>query len=440
MALIAYNLLLTVFSPPLLAYLLYRLVVLGKSRAGFHQRLGWVPALPPPPAAGRLWLHAVSAGEVVAAAAIARWLGDGPDCPELVISTTTPAGRTQAERLLPRAAARFFFPFDFIPCMLLALGRVRPTAVAAVETEVWPNWLFLARLQGVRTALVNGQFTDRGFARASRARWLYRGVLRHVDELRLQTQQAADRAMYLGAPPTSVRVVGNVKFEQAVAHPSEEVAAMVRATLGLGDGRPLWIAASTHPGEDKLVVEAFRHARQSVPDLALLLAPRHIERAMSVLDLARAANWSVALRSSGSARPVDILVLDTMGELSGLFALSRVAFIGGSLVPIGGHDLLQPLFHGSPALFGPHMQNQRDLAALALAAGAARRVMDAGELAAEVARCCQDPAALASLKASGRCLLEQNGGAARECAALLIRMAREGRKASGPRGSVEALP
>lgn len=419
-----YNLILLLASPLLLAYLTYRLVVRGKSRDGFAERLGFSPRLGAAPAAGRVWLHAVSAGEVVAAAAIARRLAEVAPQASVVISSTTPAGRQQAARLLPQAEACFYFPFDFLPCAWLSLARVRPTVVAAVETEIWPNWFYLARAGGVRTALVNGQFADKGFRGARKARVLYHWALGQVQALWMQTEQAAERALYLGADPTRVRLVGNVKFEQGVPALKPETEAAVRTALGPEGAYALWIAGSTHPGEEEAVLQAYRRARERVPGLKLLLAPRHIERAAEVLGLVERQGWIAARRSQLAPAPVDVLVLDTMGELAGVYALADVVFVGGSLAPVGGHDILQPVFHGRPTLFGLHMHNQQDLAQLALAEGAAVQVRDAEELAAQVVRFCTDVAAREAIKSAGLALLRKNSGAAQECANLLAAFAR----------------
>jgi 3-deoxy-D-manno-octulosonic-acid transferase len=419
-----YNAALLLASPLLLLYLVHRLVIRGKSREGFAQRLGFAPQLPPPPTEGRVWLHAVSAGEAVAAAAIVRRLQEEAPGVEVVISTTTPAGQQQARRLIPGARAWFYFPFDFLPCVALALLRVRPTAVAPVETEVWPNWLWVARKLGIRTALVNGQFADKGFRGARKARWLYRWALGLVDVFAMQSRLAAERGVFLGAPEKRVRLIGNAKFDQAVPPPAPAASEAVRRALEVDRGRVLWIAASTHPGEEEQVLAAFRRLREAVPDLALLMAPRHIERAAAVLALVRCDGWAAGLRSEQPGPPLDVLVLDTMGELAGLYALGDVVFLGGSLQPIGGHDILQPMLHGKPTLFGPHMHNQRDLAEFALRAEAAIQVRDEADLADQVALLLRDPGRAAELTAGARTLLDENAGAAREYARILAQLAR----------------
>jgi 3-deoxy-D-manno-octulosonic-acid transferase len=422
-----YNLALLLASPLLAAYLAYRIVVRGKSREGFAQRLGFVPRLGAPPPAGRVWLHAVSAGEVVAAAAIARELGEAAAEIELVVSTTTPAGYQQALKLVPQARACFYFPFDFLPCVWTALGRIRPSVVAAVETEIWPNWFWAARCRGVRRALVNGQFADRGFRKARNARRLYQWALGEIDYLWMQSPLAADRARELGAPPERVRVVGNAKFDQPVQAAAPAAAEAVTALLGLTGGRRLWVAASTHPGEEEQVLAAFAQARRHAPDLALLLAPRHLERTGEVLGLLESTGLRVARRSrraETTTSPADVCLLDTMGELAGLYELADVVFVGGSLIAIGGHDILQPLFHGRPTLFGPHMHNQRDLAALAQSAGAALQVADAEELAAAVCDVLGSAELRARLAEGAERLLRENAGAAGACAEMLAALAR----------------
>jgi 3-deoxy-D-manno-octulosonic-acid transferase len=275
----------------------------------------------------------------------------------------------------------------------------------------------------VRTAIVNGQFADKGFRRARRALRLYRWALGNVERLLLQTERAAERARLLGAEPSRIRVVGSAKFEQQIAALSPDAATCLRSRLG--EDAPILVAGSTHPGEEEQVLDAFRVARQAIPGLRLLLAPRHVGRADEVEHVVHAAGFRPARRSAGPGNPVDVLILDTMGELAGCYAAGRVAFLGGSLAPIGGHDLLQPLLQGCPVLFGPHMHNQRDVADLALEVGAASEVGSPPELASMVVRLATDECAREKQVRAGRALLARHAGAAGEYARELIRMVRE---------------
>ena len=418
-------------SPALAMYLGYRLMVQGKSREGFCQRLGALPRLGPPPPAGRIWLQAVSAGEVAAAAPIIRHLRRRPTPPEVVLSTTTPAGQEQARRLQLDLAACCYFPFDFWPCVVAGLNRLQPTAIASVETEIWPNWLQAAGQRGVGTALVNGRFSDRGFRRAHPFRCLYRWPLRRLDALLMQSDRDAERARRLGGPEDRLRVVGNAKFEQNVPPLDAAEARRLRGELGLVEGQRLLIGGSTHPGEEAALLDAFAKLLPRFPDLRLLLAPRHLRRADEVERLIRKRGWNCRRRSrtdSPKATRAPVVLLDTMGELARLYGLATLAFVGGSLVPVGGHDVLQPLFHGVPPLFGPHMHNQRQFAALTTEAGAAVQVDSAACLSREIASLLDDAERRNRLQAAGRALIRRHAGAARDAAELLADLAAAGRR------------
>jgi 3-deoxy-D-manno-octulosonic-acid transferase len=259
-----------------------------------------------------------------------------------------------------------------------------------------------------------------------------------MDRLWMQSHLAAERGLYLGAPAERLRVVGNVKFDQELPAPRPEAVKALQTAFG-SDDRPLWIAGSTHPGEEEQVLAAFKRLRAKLPELSLLLAPRHIERAAEVTALAEVDGWSVARRSRVSG-PVDVLVLDTMGELSALYGFADVVFVGGSLIPIGGHDILQPLFYGKPTLFGPHMHNQRDIAALALEAEAALKVSDTQELTRAVEKILAQPELREALEENARHLLAENTGAAEECAALLYSLGRGEEPPPGSSASRSGAP
>jgi 3-deoxy-D-manno-octulosonic-acid transferase len=452
-----YNLALIALSPVIGIWLVYRLAIRRKSRDGFAQRLGFVPARAD--GSSPIWVHAVSAGEMVAAAAVVRELRQRAPEVGIVVSTTTPAGLGQARRLIPGAHSIFYFPFDILPSVRLALSRVRPALFVAVETEIWPNFYREASRRGVRLAVVNGHFSDRTMRRlAGRARFLrplYAAALRLVDRFGMQTSLDAERAIALGAEASRVYVCGNSKFDQAVASLTPGETARLRRAFGLREGQPLWIAGSTHPGEEEQILAAWDAVREgdgvgrptpglpAVSDLALMIAPRHVERADAVEELcvrrveARAgacgrshpvirrsrvaAGRDGAADTEPHAPPLPPVILrDTVGELAAFYGLASVVFVGGSLAPIGGHDVLQPLFHGKPTFFGPHMHNQRDMAALAAASGAAEPVSDAGALAAAVRTVLTDPARARAMAGAATALLAANQGAAGRCADLIL--------------------
>lgn len=475
MSFLLYNVAFVLLSPLIALWIYVRLFVQRRAREGWRERMGEAPQRPS--AEPCIWVHAVSAGEMVAAAPVVRALRQARPDVEVVVSTMTPAGLVQARRLIADARATFYFPIDFWPCVCRALARVRPSLFVAVETEVWPNFLHAAARRGIPTAVVNGRFSDRTLRRltgpARLLRLPYAAALRQVKRLAMQTPEDVERAVSLGAPRERVTVCGNTKFDQSIVAPHEgEQDALCRA-FGLRPDQPLWIAGSTHPGEEEQVLAAWHEVRATLPDLALMIAPRHIERADQVEALCRRVapghpfvrrsraegdsprraqsterraqspnDSALALRSAlctlRSAaldaeweypRLPPILLLDTLGELAGMYALASVVFVGGSLAPVGGHDVLQPLFHGKPTFFGPHMHNQRDLAALSLAAGATRQVSDAGELAAGVrdvltgGRGSRAGEGLgASMERGARVLLDAHRGAAERSALAVIEL------------------
>lgn len=446
-----YNLILL---PVLFPYLAWRLLVRGKSRAGLAERFGRVPKLGPAPSEGRVWVHAVSMGETVAALPVIRALRTALPGAAVLVSTTTPTGQAQARRAFPDAALHFYFPIDLPWVARRVLDRVRPSAIVLMEAEIWPNLVTAARRRGVPVVVANAHLSDRTLRRASRLRALLAPLLAGITRYLAQSPAIRDRALSLGIPADRVSVVGHTKFDQEVPSFTLEEGAKLRAALGLSPQQPLFLAGSTHEGEEELILDAWEAARTVVPELALMLAPRHLTRVEAVHALIERRGFQVvrhsgvqAFSSSGNPsdrsdptkqsdtlqshpeglnaeRPNPVLLLDTMGELARLYGLAAVAFVGGSLAPKGGHDILQPLFHGVPTLFGPHVHNQRTLVELALSAGAARQVEDADGLARALLQLLTDAPARSCMQAAAAQLLAENRGAASRCAAVVAALVR----------------
>jgi len=358
----------------------------GRDLAQRFGRLG--DGLPPEP---RCWIHAVSVGESAAAVPLVeeirrRW-------PELgiVVSTITPTGaRIVAERLAGAATHRYF-PIDLPGPVRRALDAARPRFFIAIETELWPNFLRALARRRIPAMIANGRISDRSFRRYRWVRVLMRRVLANVSVFAMQTEEDARRIIALGAPPSRVVVTGNLKSDLVPGAAGDEPA-IWRERLGLGADARLWIAGSTHRGEEALVLDAFLSARTRCPGLALLLAPRHPERAGEVEDLIRARGLAPVRRSrlpAGGA-PGAVVILDTVGELAALYALAEVVFVGGSLVPIGGHNVLEPAMRGKPVLVGPHTSNFREGAELLQRSGGGLVVKDGPELERELARLLED--------------------------------------------------
>jgi 3-deoxy-D-manno-octulosonic-acid transferase len=364
-----------------------------RRRAGYTQdlaqRFGHLgEGLPPEP---RCWIHAVSVGESAVAVPLVegirrRW-------PELgiVVSTITPTGaRIVGERLAATAVHRYF-PLDLPGPVRRALDRARPRFFIAIETELWPNFLRALARRRIPAMIANGRISDRSFRRYRWVRGLMRRVLADVSIFAMQSEEDARRIVALGAPPDRVVVTGNLKSD--LRPETGESGARWRECLGLSADAPLWIAGSTHRGEETMVLDAFVRARARCPALVLLVAPRHPERAGEVEELVRARGLTPVRRSRlpQDRAPGSVVVLDTVGELAQLYALAEVVFVGGSLVPVGGHNLLEPAMRGKPVLFGPHTSNFRESAELLQRSGGGVVVKDGDGLARELERLLDHP-------------------------------------------------
>jgi len=382
-----------------------------RERFGF----GRVPSAPVP--RGRFWVHAVSVGEVMAAvplvqALVARW-----PAADIVVSTVTATGERVARARLGEAVAMLTFPLDFRGAVRRTVRRVDPACFIALETELWPNLLRALREAKVPAVLANGRISDRSSRRYRWVRGLFRRVLRDVALFCMQSEEDARRIINLGAPPERVLVTGNLKME---AHSGDAGAEQLwRRLLHLGQA-PVVVAGSTHRGEEAIVLDAFQAVRSGADGLRLVLAPRHPERLDEVESLARARGLSVVRRSRvspGNGAPV--VLLDTMGELASLYAVADVIFVGGSLVPVGGHNVVEPALHAKAVVFGPHMTNFRDAAALLLRADAAVQVEDGAALATTLGRLLGDaPARRALGRAAWSAVRSHQGACVRTIAAL----------------------
>lgn len=390
----------------------------GKYRRGLRERLGRVPVWAGP--ARPLWLHAVSVGEVMAATPLAReLLARRPDLP-LLVSTVTDTGRAVAEQRLP-ARQFVFFPLDFGWAVGRALDRLRPRLVLLTETELWPNFLAACGERGIPVAVINGRISPRSFPRYRRVRRWFGRALAGVRLFCMQSAPDAERILRLGAPPDRVRVVGNLKYDlPGLTQPPDPEG--VRARLGLPPGRRLLVAGSTHRGEEEVLLEAFQAVRAARGDLCLLLAPRHPERLEEVERLVRRAGLTGVRRSALPAQPpgeAAVILLDTMGELAGLYAAAAVVYIGGSLVPHGGQNMLEPAAVSRPVLHGPYMGNFSEMRDLFRQAGAAIQVEDGTSLRRELAALLDEPARADRMGEAGRQIVEAHRGATRRTAELL---------------------
>jgi 3-deoxy-D-manno-octulosonic-acid transferase len=337
---------------------------------------------------------------------------------KIYLSHVTPAGREAGEARLPSIAGRFYLPLDWRWAARKALARIRPSLLVIVETELWPNLLRAAQEAGARVVMVNARMSKRSRRGYQFARPFIRRVLADVDAIYAQTEDDAERFRQLGAQPERVKMVGNLKFDAQPPHLGEFARALKSALRQTQRG-PVLVAASTMPGEEPLVLQAWDLIQARYPKALLIVAPRHPARFEEVArdlsrtqrDFVRRTTLQVSEKAlSGQLASTAILFLDTIGELAGVFELADLVFIGGSLVPTGGHNLLEPAYWSKVIAFGPHMENFRDIAKLFLDAGAAIQVRNPEELA-HTAWLLENKEVREQLGASARRVLEQNSGA-----------------------------
>lgn len=394
------------------------LAVLRRATRGVPANLGArLGRWPPLPGAGpRAWLHAVSVGEAIAATPLLDGLRQRYPSTPVVMTTVTQTGATVVrERFRDRAAHRFL-PVDLPGAVRRAIAAVEPRFLICMETELWPNLFHTLAERRVPIMIANGRLSDRSFRRYRLVRGFMRGVLDDVRVFAMRSAEDARRVIALGARPERVFVTGNIKHDVG-AEDAAGVAELWRRLLGLANGRPAWVAGSTHRGEEEIVLAAHAEACRRFPELALIVAPRHPERAHDVRALIESRGWPSVRRSElpqrapASGGPFPVVVLDTVGELAQLYAIADVVFVGGSLVPAGGHNVLEAAARGKAVLTGPHTDNFRDATALLAAAGAARTVRDATTLGAELTTLLGDPGLREQLGAAGRAAVASRHGA-----------------------------
>jgi 3-deoxy-D-manno-octulosonic-acid transferase len=379
-------------------------------RVGLRERLGAQPAVAP----GAIWVHGASVGEILAASRLIDRLSKGGH--DVVTSTVTLTGREVMRRARPELPCHLA-PLDHPWCVEVALARVRPRALVLIETEVWPSWIAAASRAGVPVVLVSGRVSDRSFPRYSRLRWALAPTFARLTAVGARTEIDRERFVFLGTPPDRVQITGDLKLERDEA-PRPLADDLDRALAGLS----LFVAGSTHSGEEMAALAALAEIESRGLRAALVLAPRRPERAAEVVRLVRAAGRSVRRRTALGADPLatgEVLVLDTVGELAPLYARADVAFVGGSLVPRGGHNILEPVFAGRPVLFGRHTSNVRHAVEMLADSGAALRVEDPRELGQAAGELLLDPEAARRIGARGRDVLLSHRGSSQRAAELI---------------------
>ena len=423
-----YSLLVLVLAIVASPWFIYQAVRYKKYVASLGQRMGYLPVSFNMDGDESIWVHAVSVGEVLTARPLITELKRRYPNLRMFLSTTTMAGQQLARRSVQDVDAVFYFPFDFGFVVRRTLNLVRPKLFVMMETEIWPNLLRECRVRGVKTAVVNGRLSARSFPRYRMVRPLMRRVLDHIDRFLVQSEESARRFIDLGADPARVVVTGSLKFDSLEVSPSALQARSrdrVLRYFRVSSSRPVIVAGSTMKGEETTVLKAFRRVRSMTPNTLLVLAPRNPERFGEAEQLARAEGWKVARRSDLAidAEPrVDVVILDTIGELATIYQIGTLVFVGGSLVPTGGHNVLEPAVFGKPIVFGPNMQNFAEIAEAFVTNGAGVQLENEEQLEQVFVELMGDPVRRARLGAAARALVEANRGANEKSVAVLSQL------------------
>jgi 3-deoxy-D-manno-octulosonic-acid transferase len=379
-----YNLLFTLALMATLPYYFFRMGRRGGYRRGFGQRLGWYDKELRRKVAERhrIWVHAVSVGEVsVAQRFMDAWRQEHPDT-AFVLSTTTSTAYALAGRSLNSEDVLVYFPVDFPPVLRAVISIIRPQMLVLTEGEWWPNLIRMIRSRAIPILLINGRMSQNSFRGYRRVRWFFSRVLRMVDLICVQSRQDADRLLNLGADPKSVHVTGSAKYDAAKQDPdSMRKALEILKAAGLAPADTFLLGGSTWPGEETILLEAYLRFKPVYPELHLILVPRHAERRNEVMSEVLSRGLRVVQRSrmEGAAPPVeppDVLLIDTIGELKHLFAVASVIFMGKSLTTHGGQNIIEPAAYRKPIVIGPYNENFTEVVSDFLSAGAVIQVQD----------------------------------------------------------------
>jgi 3-deoxy-D-manno-octulosonic-acid transferase len=394
----------------------------GNYRNKFGQRLGLYDRVTRSKLARQpnTWMHAVSVGEVMIALKLAAKMKERELDLHLALTTTTTTGFALAHRQAPEWIEVLYSPLDFWPLMQRAFAVIRPVRVVLVEAEVWPNLTAIAHRQKIPLALVNARLSPRSEGRFRRFKFFVRPYFQKLDLICVQEAEEAPRWQSLGVNSGRIEIVGSIKFDPEDECARPETPRHVLRNLGVDPARPILLGGSTHPGEEEILARTFCELRTAFPDLFLVIAPRHVERAHEIEAELRPFRLTIARRQAPSSPDkIDCLLLDTTGELRDWYAVATVVFIGKSLTARGGQNPVEAILAGRPVVFGPHMENFAALARSLVEAGGAIQLRDQTGLTNTLAALLEDPAKRQSLVQEARKVLDRHRGATARTAQLL---------------------
>ncbi|MGP0628655.1 3-deoxy-D-manno-octulosonic acid transferase [Nitrospina sp. 32_T5] len=399
-------------------------IINGKKTRGLGHHFGYVPSVKRKEGRPLVWVQALSFGEVNAAAPVLRRLHeDRPDL-DIVVSVTTDSGYDGACRQIPFARTIFFHPLDCWPFLNLALARIRPDLYVLTDTGFWPGMIYLLKTRGIPQVLFNGRLSEKSLKCYGFVKPWVRGLLNRFDLICMQSEAGRQAMVSLGARPEILRVVGDTKYD-GLKPVGEPEGFRLREALRIPASHPVWVAGSTHPGEEAIVLDSYEQLRVRFPKLTLVLAPRRLERVGEVMGLIEARGLNAVRKSElkpDDSHGRDVIVLDTMGELAKLYAVADVTFVGRSLIaPGGGHSLIEPAAQGKVVLHGPHVENVQHSADELGTLGIAIEVADADAMAKRITELFEEDTLHARLTEKAVTLVKEKKGASREMAALILR-------------------
>lgn len=405
---ILYNIILVLLTLLLSPIILFKLVTVPKYRGGISQKLGRIRKKVKRVIQGTrpIWVHAVSVGEVMAAHPLIRELKKKYPGRKLILSTVTVTGNYTARQRVPEADAVFFFPFDYPWIVRKVIRRINPVIVLVAETELWPNFFRELSRAGIPSAVINGRISGSSYKNYLKFKSFFRQVFGQVTLFCMQSGEDAARVKDIGAPAGRVMVTGNLKFDQ-------KIPAIQSSPASLRAGSKVITAGSTHRGEEAALLEVFRKLREKFPELVLIIAPRHPERFDEVEGLVNRAGYDCQRRTRMASAIKDVLLLDTIGELRSFYGICDIAFVGGSLVKVGGHNLLEPAAMKKPVIFSRYMFNFKEISEALISAGGGILVKDKQELYVQADKLLSDKNYSQQIGNRAFAVIEANSGAAK---------------------------
>jgi 3-deoxy-D-manno-octulosonic-acid transferase len=410
-----YNILLTFLLILASPYVLLRSLVQKRFREALPQRMGFFET---PSFKGPIWVHAASVGEVFCSVPVLKRVKKEFSRARIVLTTMTSTGNKTAKTHLPEADQVLFIPMDHPLFVRRTIEKIQPSILLIAETELWPNLLRLCGKKRIPIVLFNGRISQKSFQRYVFFKFFFKECLKYISLFLMQTEEDRTRIIEIGADPQKTSVVGNLKFDQTFPNFSLEAMDKMAKALGLHKREKVFIAGSTHSGEEEILISLHKELKKTDPHLVLILAPRHLERLDEVEKILRKESEAWVRKSSqppgagGSVQKVpDVILLDTMGELMTIYSLGTLVFVGGSLVPIGGHNPLEPLFHKKCVLFGPYMFNFLEISQRLIEAGGAIQVSGKEELSSQLRRLLLDELARKEVGERGYQFLQKHQGA-----------------------------